>query len=716
MNIKSGLKQMFAKAVSYPRAIGWSVFQQPGGTRVEYSQQVNQSQSSIVMACVNWIARTFPEAPPVVWDVDSEGAKQINTEHPLTALMKRPNNFYSGSQLWAATVLSWVLDGNAYWQKVRNGVSGVIEYWYIPHFMIEPKWPVSDGSVFISHYEYRPGRGEPIRIEVEDIVHLRNGIDPWNIRKGLAPLKAAMRELWTDEEASNYTASILRNAGVPGLVISPDGEMAAEPTPDEIEQAKRYYQQNTTGDHRGEPLVMKGPTKVTQFGFSPEQMNARGLRQIPEERVTALLGLPAAVVGFGTGLEQTKVGATMKEMREQAYENCIVPTQRMFAETITDQALPDFGDTGSVEFGFDLSQVRVLQEDYDAKAKRWATIIEAGYGTIAEGRRAFGLDVSETDKVYIRQVAKMEVPQGTSQLDAAPEPEPLPDPTGAADDDDEDAFGKSFMEFWPEMKAANRAQARLVKQFSRDAVRLEPVFAASLTTGFDKLGDVAAEAAIKHVKAIERALATGKSTDDAELKASPDDEEAARLILESMDLRAWQRQVLDPAFRGHYLRSAQMTHVSINTVMSLGVDLPAPVEAKILAAGGKRMGLVDITNDTKSAIFRALKEGRSVGEGPPALVRRIRDNVPAGRFGKAGPQYRSLMIARTETKYAQNRSSSEIYRASDVVKGMLAFDNQTGFNDDDCTLRDGRTFSFDEADQQMDAEHPNGTLSFAPVV
>ena len=157
-----------------------------------------------------------------------------------------------------------------------------------------------------------------------------------------------------------------------------------------------------------------------------------------------------------------------------------------------------------------------------------------------------------------------------------------------------------------------------------------------------------------------------------------------------------------------------MTLNSINTTMQLGVNMPAPVEQRILRTGGKRMGLVDIAEDTKRAIFRALEEGRSLGEGPPALTRRIRDQVPAGRFGNAGPQYRARMIARTETKFAQNASSLEIYKASDVVTGMLAFDNQTGFDDDECTLRDGKVFTFDEAESEMSLEHPNGTLSFAP--
>ena len=69
------------------------------------------------------------------------------------------------------------------------------------------------------------------------------------------------------------------------------------------------------------------------------------------------------------------------------------------------------------------------------------------------------------------------------------------------------------------------------------------------------------------------------------------------------------------------------------------------------------------------------------------------------------------MIARTETKNAQNESSLQAYETSDVVTGVIAFDNQTGFNDADCTARDGKVFSFDDARVEQGKEHPNYTLS-----
>ncbi|MEE8465603.1 MAG: phage portal protein, partial [Dehalococcoidia bacterium] len=592
---------------------------------------------------------------------------------------------------------------------------------YTPHWLIDPKPSLSDPNIFIDHYEYRP-TGFPIKIDPKNVVHLRYGIDPHNVRKGLSQMKSLMRELWTDEEAANYTGAILKNMGVPGLVISPKGEFAGEPSDDEVKTTKAYYQQNLTGDHRGEPIVMKGPTEVHEFGFSPDKMNTRSLRQIPEERVTAVLGIPAAVVGFGTGLEQTKVGATMKEMREMAYENNIIPTQRLFAEEISNQLVPDFvSQPKTVKFGFDISEVRVLQDDENKRAERWGLMVEKGYATVAEARQANDLDSEDSDKVYLRGLAMVEIPQGEEGQrlgDVASEP------SGNGDDDDDGAPESRSFEHWPELKAKSVAQTGLVNQLRRDHNRLERVIQHDLEKAFDTLGALAAKSAQGKLTGVTDDIAklwsgydgNGAIPDlESKVAPTPGDEETVRLIVEAMKLGVWKSGVLEPIFQGHYLRTATMTLNSINTVMQLGVNMPAPVEQRILRTGGKRMGLVDIEEGTKRAIFRALEEGRALGEGPPALIRRIRALVPAGRYGKAGSQYRSSMIARTETKFAQNASSLEIYKASDVVTGMLAFDNQTGFNDVDCTLRDGKVFTFDEAESEMNAEHPNGTLSFAPT-
>jgi phage portal protein BeeE len=181
-------------------------------------------------------------------------------------------------------------------------------------------------------------------------------------RKGYSPLKSVLREVFTDDEAANFTASLLKNMGVPGVVVSP--EKGVTLNDGDAEETKAYVKANFTGDKRGEALVMTGATKVEQFGFSPEQLTLKELRRIPEERVSAVTGVPAIVAGLGAGLDRSTF-TNYAEAREAAYEQAIIPTQTLLGEEVWFQLLPDFEarTRSGWKAGFDLSNVRVLQED-----------------------------------------------------------------------------------------------------------------------------------------------------------------------------------------------------------------------------------------------------------------------------------------------------------------------------------------------------------------
>jgi hypothetical protein len=86
--------------------------------------------------------------------------------------------------------------------------------------------------------------------------------------------------------------------------------------------------------------------------------------------VTAVLGIPAIVAGLGAGLDRSTF-TNMAEAREAAYEAGLIPMQRILGEDIRFQLLADFGDDPfAFRFGFDLSKVRVLQEDLYRQAQR----------------------------------------------------------------------------------------------------------------------------------------------------------------------------------------------------------------------------------------------------------------------------------------------------------------------------------------------------------
>ncbi len=154
--------------------------------------------SSVVMAPIQWIQRSLPEAPLKIERQAGTGDEWESIEHPLADLLDEPNPFYSGLHLWQATVFSYLTGGNAYWLTVPNGLGRPVELWYAPHWLITPQAP-QDGSEFITGYKYRSA-GREIILPPERVVHFRHGINPQNPRLGISPIDSALREIWSDME------------------------------------------------------------------------------------------------------------------------------------------------------------------------------------------------------------------------------------------------------------------------------------------------------------------------------------------------------------------------------------------------------------------------------------------------------------------------------------------------------------------------------------
>ena len=662
-------------------------------TAIDYEREVGDgTKSDIVMAGVHWLMGAFPEAPVTLNRLTSDGSPEPVLMHDFLSLLKRPNPYYSGEQLWMGIEMSYTVSGNAYAIIVSNNAGRPAQLWWVPHWMMEPEWD-REGNEFLTHYVYSPPGHRPIRIEAEDVLHFRFGFDPQNPRKGLSPLRTVMRELFTDAEAANWTASFLRNGAVPSIMVMPKENANILQNDDDLKATKADLLASFTGDRRGEPMAIGAPVDIAQFGYNPEQMDLASIRRIPETRAAAVLRLPPIVMGLLSGLEFATY-ANFREAERVAYRANLIPTYRNMAGTLHTQLLSRFEQNIDLfEVQFDTSQVEALQENADERAARWRGLWVDGVAELGEARAEVGLTVDPAVHAIRRvPLAVLEIPAG----EAAPPP---PTPSGT------ETRSRTAQEF-----KATAAQRNVIRALQRDAQRLEGPFLRDLELAFSELGQLARRA---YEEARELVRAGG---DGLEEKQTPEDEALAERIIQRMALSQWSQDALIPAFDGHYLRTTQMTVGSINTVLNLGVNLPDPVAREIVAAGGRRAGLLDITGDTRQAIFRSLADGRAAGEGPAALGRRIRSQVPAGRFTTAGPKYRAQLIARTETLHAQRVSALQTYRTSDVVTGVVAFDNQTGFDDAECIARNGREFTFEEAEAEMAAEHPSGTLNFAPNV
>lgn len=368
-------------------------------SRINYvSEAGDMVQSSLVMSAVNWLGRILPEAPLQVMEADAKGKEKPVIGHPAITLLKRPNPFYSGATLWKTFALSWIVSGNPYFLKVRNSFGQVIQLWYIPPTMIAPRWP-ENGSEFISYYEYQVD-GRIYKIDVEDVIHFRDGANPDDMgRTGLSGVASVLREICADNEVPVYHYLLLKAGGVPPVVLAlKEGQAGVDFDAAEI---KQKYIASTTGDQRGKVFVSGNAVELTKVGFSPAEMDLKILRHLPESRFASVIGIAKETLGFGAADENSTYN-NVEQADERSIKTYVKPLWGYIEDELTHQLGPDFGLTENQRFAFDLSEVAALQEDQTELHKRAAGDLDSGGITVNEFREMIGKPPVKDGEVYLR--------------------------------------------------------------------------------------------------------------------------------------------------------------------------------------------------------------------------------------------------------------------------------------------------------------------------
>lgn len=370
----------------------------------DVSSMGNGASNSAVVACLQTLGMSFSEATLMVKEYDKDGLQQELINHPFTMLMRRPNPYMSGDIVQQYIINAMHVSGDAYLIKQKNNAGQLVALYPL---MPENVTPKGNDDELITHYEYDTNT-KSVLVTPQDMVHIRLGLDQTNHRQGFAPLRSVLREIYGDESAGQMATALLANSGVPNVVISPKQDFGLTET--EAEQVQRAFKQKVGGKNRGMPLVLSGSMDVKKMAFSPTELDIGTLRRVPEERISAVLGVPAILAGLGAGLDRATY-SNASELREFFTESKLIPLWKQISEELTQQVLlRDYEITDGTSAEYDFSDVRALQTDQDALFTRMNVGVQGGWITIKEAREEVGLPVDESQEVYLLDANKILTP------------------------------------------------------------------------------------------------------------------------------------------------------------------------------------------------------------------------------------------------------------------------------------------------------------------
>ena len=590
------------KATPWPRELVSGVYFTPSSLASPYGSGRDGSRNSAVYACLQTLASSIAEPELKVYRV-SGGERVELPGTPLGARLAAPNPYLSLDTLLAYVSDSLHVAGNAYWRKIRAGdpVRGnVLELWPVAPSRVEPITRSGSGD-FVSFYRYTDDAGRATDLAPENVVHFRLGLDDADHRLGSSPLKRLLAEISSDDQATRYADRLLANLAINGLSLSFDKEAPPidQATADEL---KARITAAYGGDNVGSTAVLSPGAQLTALGFSPEQMDLEVLHHVPEARICAVLGVPAAMVGLNVGLAHS-IYNNVKQAEEHFTERKLIPLWRSIAATITISLVPDFAGSQPLVVDFDLAAVRALADDQNTAAARLKTLVDAGILTENEARAEIGY------------------PPLSMTSDAGGEPSAVSRQPSAA--------------------------RRPVLIADRSMLRAQSKAAEDLVPAYDAMRERVGpdwEADIREFLEGQSRRVQGRLRAGADTAGDLITEAEARLLGET----------LTP------LQQRMLRDVTRLVIAELGVDFQlddAETRAFLESAATRVVGITDTTRD---AVRAALVEGQAAGEGIELLARRLA-SLPAFNRSRAETVARGeLGYAQNESALAAYRSSGVV--------------------------------------------------------
>jgi len=368
-------------------------------TRRDYAALAREGfmRNPIVHRSVRLIAEAAASVPWLLY----EGVTELD-EHPLLALLARPNQRQAGGTFLEALYGHLLLSGNAYVELIGDGAREL-------HLLRPDRVSVvTDAGGWPAALEYREGSARRrVELGAGGGAAQLTLFHPLDDHYGFAPLEAALMALDTHNAAGRWNKALLDNSARPSgaLVYAPkDG---GNLTDDQFDRLKAELEQGYSGVQRaGRPLLLEGGLDWKAMSLTPKDMDFIEARNAASRDIALAFGVPPMLLG----IPGDNTYANYREANRAFYRLTVLPLVGRTAKDLSNWLAPVFG--ADLRLGFDADQLEGLAADRDAL---WARIGAANFLSNEEKREAVGYGVRKgfVDKAGYRP-EQPRVPAGNS--------------------------------------------------------------------------------------------------------------------------------------------------------------------------------------------------------------------------------------------------------------------------------------------------------------
>ena len=617
----------------------------------------------------------------VPWHLEDDDGETVDDSSDeqykaVMRLLRRPNPKATYRSLIKLTARHLGLCGNAFWYlDQRDMLAGTpLSILYINPARMTPALD-SGGNVtgwVLDHPDNqvlnRMGgdvqrQGTPLG--ADEVIHFTLDEPDWGIW-GIGIAEAAQRKIELDRLTDTHTGGVLGSGGRLSGLVSPKTGVTVQD--DQWVQFVRDWRSITSDPDAAKRLqIAKMPLDFTQMTANPKDLQLIDVARANKEDIFAGWAVPLSQVGvitsrgLNSGESQAFDEATMMQGAVQPRGSVIFETAQIrlldrFADLGTPVTLvaewPEFDDEAPLYDNASKAKVIPFTVDQRLEQVGKDPLDPAVYGKLGQ---AIFIDQSMVP-LFDPTVVPPESP-------TPEEPETLP---GVATDEEVEVVGKADL------------RKPLLGLRQRTEVEWEP-----------KVRKVVSQVLAEQEKFVLSKLEHAVRKNDLSWWNEARENRRFMVALEPtiVDLA---REVATEA-----TRTIRKPEGKADTWLERVLD-------SIKSAVGAR--ITGINRTTREKVQAAISAGVEAGDSPADIGVRIRDSA-------AFDEYRSELIARTETGTVFNQSAVESYRNLDVEKVQVI----DGDSDAECASANGAEWTIDEAHANPLA-HPNCVRDFIPIV
>lgn len=253
----------------------------------------------------------------------------------------------------------------------------------------DPAGAIDADVLGYAYYNGGPNKAgaKPVTLLPADVAHWAPLPDPEGQHVGMAWLTPAIREMQVDRLVTEHKMAFFRNGATPNLVVK--GIVAKDPG-DFTKIVDELESQHTGVGNAYRTIYLKAGADASVVGANLQDLDLKSVQGAGETRVSALSGVPAAILGISEGLQGSSLNqGNLGQSRRIWGDTWCYPSWRSLCASLhTISDAPSDSD-----LWFDAAGVSFLREDAadlaDIRQKDAITVrslVDAGFNADAAVR------------------------------------------------------------------------------------------------------------------------------------------------------------------------------------------------------------------------------------------------------------------------------------------------------------------------------------------